>query len=109
MTDIQKAAKGHYGPDKRRTYRYSQLNELFHVAHQAGAKRHPREWLLINQCAAKAISDCGQRTDDTTIKAVVSVVLLRVLDLLRPVGMLEEPTDENIKTVLAKISEMSGG
>lgn len=103
MSDpVQKSAEAHYGLAPLRTY-HSTLTEMFHVTHEAGARRHPLYWLKANQLAAKAINDAGQKVTDTTLKTVVSLVLLRMLDWLQPVGLSEEPTDASIKAVLSKM------
>lgn len=77
--------------------------EMFTKVHEAGAVRHPLEWMKACQVGANALRDTGHRVDDPALRAVVSLVTLKMLDWLRPSGMLEEPTDDNIKAVLNKL------
>ena len=77
--------------------------EMFTKIHEAGANRHPLEWMQACHVGANALRDTGHRVDDPALRAVVSLVTLKMLDWLRPSGMLEEPTDDNIKTVLNKL------
>jgi hypothetical protein len=62
------------------------LDKLFTEVHDAGAKRHPENWLLANQAATWAIGRCGLQASDPAIRTVVSMVTLRVLDTTLPEG-----------------------
>lgn len=77
--------------------------EMFTKIHEAGAVRHPLEWMHACHVGANALRDTGHRVDDPALRAVVSLVTLKMLDWLRPSGMSEEPTDDNIKTVLSRL------
>ena len=77
--------------------------EMFTKVHEAGAGRHPLEWLKANHLGAKAIIDTGHRVDDPAMRVVVSLVALKLLDWLRPCGVPDDPTDENIKDALNKL------
>jgi len=85
----------------------NELGNVAHAAHENGAKRHPRYWLQVNHIAVDVITKLGQKPYDPLMKAVASVLALRLLDYLQPLGIIEEPTAENVKDVLERLKEKS--
>lgn len=81
----------------------NELGNVAHAAHEHGAKRHPRYWLQANHIAVDVIHKLNQQPHDPVMKALASVLTLRLLDWLQPLGITEEPTDENTKDVLNKL------
>lgn len=77
---------------------------VFHLVCEAGANRHPRHWMAANQKAANAIRDIGERVDDFTLKTLAATVCLRVLDMLRPLGRPDEPSDKHMADIIRLIN-----
>ena len=80
----------------------NQLDKAFHQIHSGGARRHPREWMDVNQIACDAILALGGTPADKMLRTLASLVTLRVCDKLRPMGIPDKPTDDSLKTVLEK-------
>jgi hypothetical protein len=85
----------------------NELLDVAHAAHANGARRHPRYWLAANHLAVNVLHQLNQKPHDPVMKAVASVLTLRLLDWLQPLGVIEEPTDENVKGVLERLKEKS--
>lgn len=57
--------------------------QSFEHTHKLGAAVHTHAWLGANRAAVNAIWECGADPDDEATKALVSKVVLRVLDHVR--------------------------
>ena len=84
------------------------LGQLFVRTHEAGANRHPLYWYKANEIAARVLRDTGNSPQDEMMKTVVSLLALRMLDWLQPVGINEEVTEENVKATLNKVAPPEG-
>lgn len=84
------------------------LGALFNKVHEAGAKRHPLYWYKANEIAAIALHETGNSPQDLMMKTVVSLLALRMLDWLQPVGINEEVTEANLKEVLRQVAPQEG-
>lgn len=55
----------------------------FEKIHELGAKRHPKEWFTANIAAVNATNYQGADPSDKKIKALISQVVLQVLDAVK--------------------------
>lgn len=85
----------------------NQIGLVAEAAHEQGAARHPLYWLKANHLAVDVIYKLGLRPSDPETKALASMLVLRLLDWLQPLGVNENPTEDNIKVVLERLKNKS--
>ena len=85
----------------------NQLGLVAEAAHEQGANRHPLYWLQANHLAVDVLHKLELRPSDPAMKAVASMLVLRMLDWLQPLGVTENPTDDSIKDVLERLKNKS--
>lgn len=85
----------------------NQLGLVAEAAHEKGAERHPLYWLKANHLAVDVLYKLELRPSDPVHKAIASMIVLRMLDWLQPLGINENPTEDSIKTVLERLREKS--
>ena len=85
----------------------NELGNIAHAAHENGAKRHPFIWLKANHVAIDVINKLELEAHNPVVKALASVLTLRLLDWLQPLGVTDEPTPENIKDALERLKAKS--
>lgn len=62
----------------------SKARETFNLIHEVGAKRHPHTWFTANHAAVAAAHATGTNPITEENKVMLSLVVLRVLDVVSP-------------------------
>lgn len=57
----------------------SELSKLFEDCHKEGSREFQWEWLAANEAAIQAAYACGFTPHDPKVKALLSLVVLKVL------------------------------
>jgi hypothetical protein len=79
----------------------AELGTLRDAIHNVGANRYPTRWFNLNQRAAEAIQKCGGRIDDTLLRTLAPLIVLKVLQAVMPCERVpDEPTAQDIKRLI---------
>ena len=84
--------------------RHDEYLNIAHAAHENGARRHPRYWLKANHIVVDVLRKLEMTPHEPQNRALGATLALRLLDYLQPLGVIEEPTDENVKDVLERVN-----
>lgn len=79
------------------------LDSVFHKLHEAGAERHLTRWFELNHVAADAISALGGDRSDKFTRCLATLVLLRTLDRIQPLGLRDDPNEKDLDRLLSLI------
>ena len=84
--------------------RHDEYLNIASAAHENGAKRHPRYWLKVNHVVVDVLRKLEMSPSEAQNRALGATLALRLLDCLQPLGVIEEPTDANVKDVLERVN-----